>query len=570
MEPDNSVGRLAAGRVLAGRYVVAELIGRGGMAEVYRGRDQRLARPVALKVLRAQFAHDPALRLRFEEEAKAAALVSHPNVVGVYDAGEDADVTSGQGSGGEHYAFIVMELVVGESLADRIARGPLDSAATRRIGGQILDALSAAHARGVLHRDIKPANVLLTDDGTAKVADFGIAKALHPSSGDDEPTAISIVLGTPGYLAPERAQGNPATVRSDLWSVGVLLYECMTGIRPFMGDNPIAVTLAAQEGRYEPLLERRPEADVALAAIIERALDPDPDQRFTSAAEMARALNIPDARTAPLVDPLLTGTTVETEVVSPEDLAGGGTSVGRAAGAGVGGGAAGLAGGAAGAGLAGGAGGGPPFGTTRAMPAGGAGVGRAGLAAGGTGNGPPTSGTFTRGGPLDVPYNAPTKRPPRRGVAVVAAAAIVALLAGIAAIVRIGSKFTQAQPHAWRSHHDAGDIVNHDIVQSFDHDIQPCDDHVEHELEHDLEHDLVIHHDLVIDVHNEYLDNHDDQLDHHEHVGSDDHNHYDHELSREPHDNDPLRRDRRSPRWSDEEAREPVMAARALSHPPVG
>ena len=137
MEPDNSLGRLAPGRVLVGRYVVAELIGRGGMAEVYRGRDQRLARPVALKILRAQFSHDPALRLRFEEEAKAAALVSHPNVVGVYDAGEDNDATAGVDNGGEHHAFIVMELVVGESLADRIARGPLDSSEARRIGGQI-------------------------------------------------------------------------------------------------------------------------------------------------------------------------------------------------------------------------------------------------------------------------------------------------------------------------------------------------------------------------------------------------------------------------------------------------
>ncbi len=312
MESDNTLGRLAPGRVLVGRYVVAELIGRGGMAEVYRGRDQRLARPVALKILRAQFAHDPALRLRFEEEAKAAALVSHPNVVGVYDAGEDSDATAGLGANGEHHAFIVMELVVGESLADRIARGPLDSFEARRIGGQILEALSAAHARGVLHRDIKPANVLLTEDGTAKVADFGIAKAVHPSPDHDEPTAMNIVLGTPGYLAPERAQGNPATVRSDLWSVGVLLYEAMSGVRPFLGDNSIAVTLAAQEGRYVPLLERRPDADPALASVIRRALDPDPANRFASAAEMERALRVSDARTVPLPAPLLKARTTDT------------------------------------------------------------------------------------------------------------------------------------------------------------------------------------------------------------------------------------------------------------------
>ena len=432
MEPDNSLGRLAPGRVLVGRYVVAELIGRGGMAEVYRGRDQRLARPVALKILRPQFSHDPALRLRFEEEAKAAALVSHPNVVGVYDAGEDNDATAGAGAGGGHHAFIVMELVVGESLADRIARGPLDSSEARRIGGQILDALGAAHARGVLHRDIKPANVLLTDDGTAKVADFGIAKAVHPSPDNDEPTAMNIVLGTPGYLAPERAQGNPATVRSDLWSVGVLLYEAVSGVRPFLGDNPIAVTLAAQDGRYVPLLERRPDADPALAAVVQRALDPDPANRFASAAEMGRALKLPDARTIPLTSPLLTVTSTDTV---EEDYEGGPGSGAAGAGAaflaggglGVAAGGAGAAGGAAlGAGDASGAG-----------AAGGAALG-AGDALGATpvhGTGAVSPATLGRQELLDLPYRPPPENPHRRGTAVLVAAAIVALLAGIAAIV---------------------------------------------------------------------------------------------------------------------------------------
>ena len=250
-----TAGQLPDGRVLAGRYRVEGIIGRGGMAEVYRGADVRLARPIAIKVLRAQYALDPELRRRFEEEAKAVAMLSHPNVVAVYDAGED-----------ESTAFIVMELVPGETLADRITRGPLDEAAVRRVGGEVLDALAAAHARGLLHRDIKPANVLLTDDGTAKVADFGIAKALHPSPDTSEPTAMHLVLGTPTYLAPERAQGNPATVRSDLWSVGVLLYESLTGEKPFEGDTPIAIALAALEGRYQPVLAVRPGVDPSLAA----------------------------------------------------------------------------------------------------------------------------------------------------------------------------------------------------------------------------------------------------------------------------------------------------------------
>jgi serine/threonine protein kinase len=271
------------------------------MAEVYRGIDERLSRPVALKVLRAHYAGDPALRTRFEDEARAIAMVSHPNVVGVYDAGEDGDT-----------AFIVMELVPGDTLADRIARGPLDETEVRRIGGEVLDALAAAHARGVLHRDIKPANVLITEDGIAKVADFGIAKALQPSPDRNEPTALHTVLGTPSYLAPERAQGNPATVRSDLWSVGVLLYESLTGEKPFEGDSPIAVSLAAMQGHYVPVLERRPDIDPALAAVIDRALQGEPAHRFVSAAEMAGLLRIaagdPTVALHPLaLDPDATG-----------------------------------------------------------------------------------------------------------------------------------------------------------------------------------------------------------------------------------------------------------------------
>jgi serine/threonine protein kinase len=293
LDPEITVGQLRNGQVLAGRYRIETIIGRGGMAEVYRGVDVRLVRPIAIKVLRGHYQSDPVVSARFEEEARAAAMLSHPNVVAVYDAGEDGDT-----------AFIVMELVTGETLADRIARGPLDEAAVRRTGGEVLDALAAAHARGVLHRDIKPANVLLTDDGIAKVADFGIAKALHPTPGGHEPTAMSLVLGTPSYLAPERAQGHPATVRSDLWSVGVLLYESLTGQKPFEGETPIAVAFAALEGRYEPLLECRPDVDPALATLVDCALQVDPAMRFASADEMAGALRTPLADTSVSLGPL--------------------------------------------------------------------------------------------------------------------------------------------------------------------------------------------------------------------------------------------------------------------------
>lgn len=282
MSPDNANGQLRHGQVLADRYLIEELIGQGGMAEVYKGRDNRLARPVALKVLRGHYALDPELRSRFEEEARAAALVSHPNVVAVYDAGED-----------DSKAFIVMELVQGETLYDAIARGPMEVSLVRSIGGQVLDALGAAHERGVLHRDIKPANVLLTPEGQVKVADFGIAKAIHPSPDAVNHTTMNMVLGTPSYLAPERAQGHPATAASDLWAVGVLLYESVTGAKPFLGDNPIAITLAAQQARFTPVRELRPDVDPALAAVIERAINPSPEMRFSSAREMASALSNP-------------------------------------------------------------------------------------------------------------------------------------------------------------------------------------------------------------------------------------------------------------------------------------
>ncbi|MHB1987856.1 MAG: serine/threonine-protein kinase [Acidimicrobiales bacterium] len=292
MDAESTEGQLRAGQLIADRYLVEALIGRGGMAEVYQARDERLTRPVALKVLRRHYARDPLLRSRFEEEARAAALVSHPNVVAVFDAGED-----------DTESFIVMELVAGETLFDLIARGPIEPGQVRSIGGQVLDAIGAAHARGVLHRDIKPANVLIDSEGTAKVADFGIAKAIHPSPDGGDPTSMNMVLGTPSYLAPERAQGNPATVRSDLWAVGVLLYEAVTGVRPFEGDSAIAVTLAAQQARYLPVRERRPEIDAGLASVIERAIAPDPQMRFASAPEMADALRDPSGNATLLMAP---------------------------------------------------------------------------------------------------------------------------------------------------------------------------------------------------------------------------------------------------------------------------
>ncbi len=264
---------------MAGRYRIGELLGRGGMAEVYRCHDERLDRPVALKVLRAELAEDVSLRLRFEVEARMAARLSNPNVVAVYDVGEERG-----------RPYIVMELLPAHTLADVIRAGPLSEADAIRLATEVLHALSAAHDAGLLHRDIKPSNILITAGGSAKVADFGIAKAIEEGSLEGDLTSTNLILGTPFYLAPERAQGRSAGIASELWAVGVVLYEMLAGRRPFNGATPLAVALQAQRGQPEPLGELRPGLSPQLLAIVDRALKPQPMERFGSASEMAAAL----------------------------------------------------------------------------------------------------------------------------------------------------------------------------------------------------------------------------------------------------------------------------------------
>lgn len=280
MEADDNGLPPLAGRRLADRYLVETLIGRGGMAAVYRGRDELLARPVALKVLVGPLAHDPAASKRFRAEARAAAAVTHPNVVGVYDVGEDGE-----------WAFIVMELVQGESLAKRLTQGPLEPAAAALVGADVLSGLEAAHQSGLLHRDIKPGNVILTPDGTAKLADFGIAKAMKSVATATQPVSDpGIVLGTLSYLAPERLRGEAASVRSDIWSVGAVLYEAVTGRSPF-GLGRLSAEDGAQVDLPEvPVRTARPDVGPELASVIERAMAPAPEERFGSAAEMREAL----------------------------------------------------------------------------------------------------------------------------------------------------------------------------------------------------------------------------------------------------------------------------------------
>jgi serine/threonine protein kinase len=250
------------------------------MAEVYEGLDTRLGRSVAVKLLRAEYAGDAARRRGLSAEARAAARLSHPNVATVYDVGED-----------EGRPCIVMELVTGGTLARRLQDPPMGQEEAVRLITQVLAALDAAHRAGIVHRDIKPGNILLTEDGTAKVADFGIAKALEPAPADVDLTVTGEVMGTPRYLAPERAAGEQATVSSDLWAVGVVLYEALTGRPPFDADTPLGLAIAAERGDLVPPEVYRPDLSPALGAVVARALAPRPLERFTSASEMAAALS---------------------------------------------------------------------------------------------------------------------------------------------------------------------------------------------------------------------------------------------------------------------------------------
>ncbi len=263
---------------IADRYELGERLGQGGMADVWAARDLRLRRDVAVKFLSSDVATRSEPRARFEAEARSAASLNHPNIVTVYDSGEH-----------EGAPFLVMERLPGRTLADEIAEGPLAPERAQGVANDVLAALDAAHAAGIVHRDVKPANVLICPDGTAKVADFGIAKA----GSEVDVTTGRLILGTPGYLPPERLAGRPATPASDLYSVGVLLYEALSGRPPFDGDTPVAVAKAIQSDQPPALAELMPGLPEHLVAAVERAMERDPGRRFASAAEMAQNLSGP-------------------------------------------------------------------------------------------------------------------------------------------------------------------------------------------------------------------------------------------------------------------------------------
>jgi serine/threonine-protein kinase len=283
-------------QVLLDRYEVGRLLGAGGMAEVYEGRDRLLARRVAIKVLQAQFARDPSFLIRFKREAQAAASLSHPNIVGVYDTGTED---------GTH--FIVMEFVDARTLKEVIrAEGPLYPERAAEICADVCSALIAAHARGLIHRDIKPGNVMLTPEGKVKVMDFGIARATT----SETITQTAAVVGTAQYISPEQAQGQTVDYRSDLYSVGCCLFEMLTGTVPFTGATPVAI--AYRHVREDPTPPRmlNPDVPAPLEAITLKAMAKLPDNRYQTAAEMhddlERFRNGQPVMATPLLDPAAT------------------------------------------------------------------------------------------------------------------------------------------------------------------------------------------------------------------------------------------------------------------------
>ena len=265
--------------LLGGRYQVGELLGYGGMAEVRKGRDLRLGRDVAIKLLRPDLARDDTFQMRFRREAQNAAALNHPAIVAVYDTGEE------RGPAGESLPYIVMEFVDGRTLKEVLAaEGRLQPRRALEITAEICAALEFSHRHGIIHRDIKPGNVMLTQTGQVKVMDFGIARAL--ASGASTMTQTSAVIGTAQYLSPEQARGEAVDARSDVYATGCVLFELMTGHPPFVGDSPVSV--AYQHVREDPKPPSMSNRDVppAVDAIVLKALTKNPINRYQSAGEM--------------------------------------------------------------------------------------------------------------------------------------------------------------------------------------------------------------------------------------------------------------------------------------------
>ena len=264
---------------LAGRYRLCRWLAAGGMGQVWQAVDEVLGRPVAVKLLRDEYAQDPSFVGRLRAEARSAAAVAHPGIATVFDYGE---VTTAAGP--EPTAFVVMELVEGEPLSSLLARtGRLGLDRSLDIVGQAAVAVGAAHQAGLVHRDIKPANLLVGRDGTVKVTDFGVAQALGQGQDDEG----ELLVGTAGYLSPEQASGQPATAASDLYALGVVAYECLAGRRPFTGEHPIAVALGHLLQPPPPLPDDVP---ATVRALVSQAMAKQPTRRPPDASGFCHQL----------------------------------------------------------------------------------------------------------------------------------------------------------------------------------------------------------------------------------------------------------------------------------------
>lgn len=267
-------------RHLSGRYELGEILGLGGMSEVHMARDTRLDRDVAVKVLRADLARDPGFYLRFRREAQNAAALNHPMIVAVYDTGE-AETATGP------LPYIVMEYVDGMTLREVVTRdGPLEPTQAIEIIADACQALDFSHQQGIVHRDVKPANIMISTPGAVKVMDFGIARTLADTTGGNRLTQTAAVLGTAAYLSPEQASGVTVDARSDVYSLGCVLYEMLTGAPPFVGDSPVAV--AYQHVRQDPVppSQRRGGISPEVDAVVLKALAKNLENRYQSAAQM--------------------------------------------------------------------------------------------------------------------------------------------------------------------------------------------------------------------------------------------------------------------------------------------
>lgn len=321
------------------RYALTSRIATGGMGEVWRGTDTVLSRPVAVKVLKPEYADDALFRTRFETEARHAASLHHPGIAGVFDFGEAAPV---EGSTSPR-PFLVMELVEGQPLSNLLRPdAPMDPAVVRDLLAQAADALGAAHAAGIVHRDVKPGNLIVTPDRRTKVTDFGIARAAEGMS----LTETGQVLGTPAYISPEQAEGKRATAASDVYALGVVAFECLAGRKPFLADTPVATAVAHLR---QPVPDLPDSVPGDLAAVVRRSMAKDPAERYADGAAFAAALRDPAgaaaAGEATVVAPVVAGSPApaeeeptRTQVIAPVPAAAAAAAGATAAGGGAGGG----------------------------------------------------------------------------------------------------------------------------------------------------------------------------------------------------------------------------------------